>query len=199
MARKLGFMPCLAYVIRGATLAELLTAITVLATLSLMVTPNLRDLMRRTRIDAAAQRLAADLSYARMTAVHRGGYASLCPSKDGSACNADMHDRGRIVYAYDAGKGLAAKPFDGSGDAGDVLLRHTQLAPYVSIIASSPNVLGFDPHGHLIGNTTQTFLVCFRGSNGERMNSGRVPGRRLRISPSGNVVMEVLAPDDDCV
>lgn len=185
----------------GASLIELIATITILGILTVVATPHLRDLVRRNKITSATNRLLTDLSHARLAATHRGSYASMCPSADGTRCEPDLtQSRGRIVYAYQPGKARKAEPFDPSPAAGNVLLRYTPVDPNISIAIKNSAIVGFDAEGSLAtSGSVAEFLICYRLSDGMPLNSARTPGKKLTVNHSGRPSTEDMAPDDACV
>lgn len=184
----------------GASLIELVIAITILAILAVAATPHLRDLIRRNKITVATHRLLTDLSYARVAATHRGSYASMCPSTDGTRCEPGVaQSRGRIVYAYQPGKARKAAPFDSSPAAGNILLRHTPVDPNISITMKNGAIVSFDAEGNLTAsNRIVEFHVCYQFADGTAVSSVRTPGKKLTVTHSGRPSVTNMAPGDAC-
>lgn len=84
----------------GFTLIELLVVISLVAILTTLATPSLRDLIQRTRIATEVNSLVSDLQFARSEAIKRGLPVSVCASSDGSTClTANTWNQGWIVFS----------------------------------------------------------------------------------------------------
>lgn len=85
---------------RGVTLIETLTVISVIAIITAIGFPSMHAAIASSRATTVANRLLTDLSRARSEAVMRSGVAVVCPSADGSSCasGANWSD-GWIVFA----------------------------------------------------------------------------------------------------
>jgi type IV fimbrial biogenesis protein FimT len=83
--------------LRGFTLLELLTTMTVVAVLLTVGVPGFFDIVRSNRSAANANELVSALSIARSEAIRRGARIGICPSSNGAACTGTWSD-GWIVF-----------------------------------------------------------------------------------------------------
>ena len=82
----------------GFTLIELFVAITVVAVLSAIGIPALRNFTLQQRIGTTVQELQLDIALARSEAITRASSVSLCTSSNGTACTATGWEGGRIIF-----------------------------------------------------------------------------------------------------
>jgi len=104
---------------RGFTLIELMASVSVLAVLTVVGVPSFTQLLERQRIDAVTQRLEADLTLARTTALARRQPVIVCPRGGDGSCAPGLDWSGGWVVA------LEHPPH--SGVAGEILW--VQAAP----------------------------------------------------------------------
>lgn len=76
----------------GFTLIELLTSLAVAAILTTVAVPNITELVRKSRAQAATTELYTALNFARNAALTRNSYVVLCKSADGQRCNHSLPD-----------------------------------------------------------------------------------------------------------
>ncbi|WP_243041624.1 GspH/FimT family pseudopilin [Dyella sedimenti] len=188
---------------RGFTLIELMVTLAVVAVLAIIAVPNFRDAIHRSAVSSASNALLADLSYARTEAVNRGQAVSVCPSTDGTSCNAGTaFDTGWIIYAYTPGNAKPNTAYD-AADGTNLLLRYTQQRQGVSIQAGTGGlILSFDAQGQQMPSasaTAQSFVICYRDSGtGAGANTSSVPGTQLNLSTAGSVSTATLTAGATC-
>jgi type IV fimbrial biogenesis protein FimT len=89
----------------GVTLLELMIVIAIIAILTMVAAPSLRDLIRNARMTSLANDLMTDLSLARGEAVKRNVRISMCTSNNGTECTPTTNNEWRygwIIFAeYD--------------------------------------------------------------------------------------------------
>jgi type IV fimbrial biogenesis protein FimT len=84
----------------GATLVELLSALSVMAILLVMGVPSFTALARNSHLTSIANEVFASLYLARSEAIKRNGRAVLCPSRSGNSCaESGGWGQGWIVFA----------------------------------------------------------------------------------------------------
>ena len=84
---------------QGFTLMESLTVVAILAAVAALAMPVMASIHQRARTSAALHLLTASLATARIMAVSKRRSVTICPSRDGSSCRADLNwDAGWIIY-----------------------------------------------------------------------------------------------------
>ncbi len=86
----------------GFTLLELMIVIAIIAILTVVAAPSLRDLISNARMTSLVNDLMTDLSLARGEAVKRNVRISICTSNTGTGCTNTEWRFGWIIFAeYD--------------------------------------------------------------------------------------------------
>lgn len=83
--------------ISGLTLIELIVVIAVVAILTSVAVPNLRQFIQNSRTTASANQLVTAINLARSEAIKRGTEARVCASSDLTTCNSSDWTDGWIV------------------------------------------------------------------------------------------------------
>jgi prepilin-type N-terminal cleavage/methylation domain-containing protein len=83
----------------GFTVLELMITVALIAVLSVIAAPSLRDLIKNGRMTSQANDLMTDLAIARGEAVKRGVRTAICTSSNGTACTATPWNQGWIIFA----------------------------------------------------------------------------------------------------
>lgn len=168
---------------RGFTLIELVVTITVLAILTGLAAPSLVDFMRRNHVTSQSNEFLGALRLARTTAITRGTVVSICPTLNAAldnpecAASADF-STGYLVYT--------SKAIDTAYAAGDELIKASQAAPSVSLLAMDDvHVLSFTGRGALSAGAVSLWLCARRGDDAVGQSTLRVSGRRFDIQASG--------------
>jgi type IV fimbrial biogenesis protein FimT len=156
----------------GFTLIELMITIALIAVLSTIAAPSMRDLVKNARMTALANDFITDLSIARSEAVKRGVRMAICTSSNGTSCTNTGWNQGWIVFT-DSVEGTNY----GSVNGTDMILK---VAPRIDGATETPPTLitsvnaqsgpvgtfvGFRPSGVIMpggGDTTTdiNFYVC---------------------------------------
>ena len=162
----------------GFSLIELLVAITVVAILSAIGIPALRNFTLQQRIGTTVQELQLDVALARSEAITRATSVSLCTSSDGATCTGTGWEGGRIIIT-DANQ-------DGALEGADAVLRQGN-APQASMTVTAQPALSFVSFNRLgQANTAVVFTVCKAG----------LKARLLTVRSSGNP--SVSSPGTTC-
>ena len=103
--------------VRGYTLVEMLSVISIVAIMTAMGVPSFRYVTNSNRVTAEVNQLYWDMELARSTAVREGLPTTICPSTDGRSCavRSQSWQNGWIVFSDMNGDGVV--------DTGDSILR----------------------------------------------------------------------------
>ena len=195
---------------RGFSLVELMIAIAVAAILTAIAWPNFRDFMHRNTVTAQANQLLASLQYARNEAVSRRYPTAVCASASSDdtspACDGgNSFDGGWMVWRDSSLTGVPAYT-SSSGSGTDELLRVTSPQNGVSIEAflgtTAANQFSFDQRGMVTGagGKIANIVVCAKDKTEDSVgvNTARVPGKYVRVDPSGRITVQNLASGEKC-
>jgi prepilin-type N-terminal cleavage/methylation domain-containing protein len=171
----------------GFTLIELMITIAIVAILSMVAAPSMRDLMKNARMTSLVNDLMGDLNVARAEAVKRGVPASICTSNNGTSCTATEWRFGWIVFAEADTAGAL-----GTVDAKDAILKISPKIngadePVPTLVTSKDNptsggvnFVTYRPSGvtKAGGGATMHFYMCDSRKTGsvsasEALNKGR--------------------------
>ena len=156
---------------QGFTLVELLIVIVIVAILTLIAGPNLRDFMRKNAMESAMVDLRSALSFARSEAIARGKPVTICHSIDLESCSSAAANEGRWHQGWIV---FLDSDTDGVVDTDDVISRvHQALAaPYTltfnrvagATIGTAADFIQFGRTGRMTsvtGNPSQgLFKIC---------------------------------------
>lgn len=157
---------------QGFTALELMIVVVILAVLTTMAAPSLRDMLVRNRLGTVSGDLAFDFAYARSTAIQRGLRVGICASQaPHSTCNGTDWAQGWMLYTDAASDGFTAGT--------DTVLRVHEPLPAGYTLTATPAtlVVQFRPSGP--GDAVRTFESCFSG----------FVGRNVTISSTGRVAV----------
>jgi len=190
----------------GFTIVELMIVIAIVAVLSAIAAPSLRDLVKNTRMTSLVNDLMSDLNAARGEAVKRGVRVSICTSNNGTQCTATAWNQGWIVFT-DGGPEAGPAALPGFVDA-DLVLDPDTATPLLDVILKvSSAIIGanespatlitstghstesgaayvtFRPSGAVTpgGASTIVFQLC----DSRRMVAADATGKGRRIAVSG--------------
>jgi type IV fimbrial biogenesis protein FimT len=185
---------------RGVTLVELLTVVIVLGILLVAAAPGFQTMVDRNAVVNEANRLVADIQFARSEAVKRGSPVNICRSSDAASCTGDdcACHTGTSAREYTKGWLLyAASGRDTSFDADEnTLLRLGNPVQSNVEIYSDSNLnqwLSIGASGSLDESGEGALAVCMNGES-----TADVPGRLVTISLTGRPLVKRMAPGADC-
>lgn len=158
---------------RGTTLIEQIMVLVIVAILTGIAAPSLRQLLTRNQLQVAQTDFIAALHHARETAVMSGQRTLFCPSPDGSSCaDQTRWDSGWLLAHDQDGDHQPdhAPLYAGQGYAGKLTIYSTAGRRYVR----------FSPDGSA-GGSNITLLFCHQGEAAGALsvivsNAGRVRG-----------------------
>lgn len=134
----------------GVTLIELLVTMAIMAVLSALAVPSMRQFVGNWQVSNAVNVFMGSLQLARAEAVKRGRTVRMCRSDNGRSCGAgnnlpDGWTSGWIVFVDNDGIGLNVT------DGDQVLYTQGVLSNFDSIISNAPRAIAYGPTGTLKG------------------------------------------------
>jgi prepilin-type N-terminal cleavage/methylation domain-containing protein len=194
---------------RGFSLVELMITIFVASILAAIAVPSFRTTLERHRLRVSVDNLRAAVQYARTEAVLRATYVSICASADGATCSgASTYETGWLVYVHPVATTKATDAYTASASAGMQILRIGGAVSDVSVRAVDGSVVTFGQQGQLEPLSTRTnasqpmaFVMCtgVAAKTGLGVNTTRIPGSRVGVSPYGGIASTRLSSTDKCV
>ena len=187
----------------GFSLIELMITILVVAILTAVAWPSFRDFMHRNTVASQSNQVLAAMQYARNEAVTRRYPVALCASTSGTACTSGTNfEEGWMIWRDSALSGIPSY----SAAAKDELLRVTSAQNGVSIRSfggsGTADLIAFDQRGAVMGagGGVTNIVVCAKTSSSDSLgeNTARVPGKYVRVDPSGRITVQSLATADTC-
>ena len=156
----------------------MLVAIGVVAILSAIGIPALRNFTLQQRIGTTVQELQLDIALARSEAITRAASVSLCTSTNGTSCTGTGWEGGRIIFSDPNQNGVV--------DGGEAVIRvgNAPLASMTVTAVPANRFVSFNRLGQ--ANVATVFTVC---------TSGR-KSRVLSVRTSGNP--SVSNPNSTC-
>lgn len=153
---------------QGFTVVELIVAMVIVALLTAIGIPALRNFTLQQRVVTSTRDLQLDFVYARSEAITRADNVSVCTSSDGATCTGDPWTGGRIVFV-DSNQ-------SGTVDGGDTVLRVGTAAASGLSLAAVPAVtfVNFNSRGQV--NLPVVLSTCYTG----------LKGRDLTVRSTGN-------------
>lgn len=143
----------------GFTVLELLTALAVIAVLTVLAAPSFVDLLTRINVQSSLHTMSTSLALARIDAVTRGQPATLCPSTGGHACSGGTDwSSGWILYRDPNRKDQPQSPADIIEMVQPI---HGSLAMHTS---AGRQRIRFHPSGWAPGSNLR-LRICSRASD----------------------------------
>lgn len=120
---------------KGFTLVEILLTLTVAAILVAVAVPSFDGSIKNNKLNSAATGLLSEIVFARSEAVKRNLPVSICASTNGTACNTNDWELGRLVFVDD-GAGDSANSANGEVDSETILKSYNNVISGVAIDAT---------------------------------------------------------------
>lgn len=185
----------------GFTLLELMITISVLAILTAIAYPSMRDFLKRNRVISVSNSIQSDLQTARGEAAATRKYVSICPLSSAGATTCAMtsgsYDLGWLVYT-------STTPFTTYNSTTDTLEHVAPATTGISIRSSYAGVLTYNARGEFLvsgtADPTGTFMTCAKADDGDSLgvSTERVPGIVLNVANSGRIGSSAMAAGDAC-
>ena len=167
---------------QGFTLIELMVVVGVVAIIASVAVPGLQAFVANNRQAGAGYELLSSLYFARDEAVTRNVQVAICPSADGTGCDAVGWEAGHIVFVDGDG--------DGALDATEETLARTEPLPAGLTVRSAEyaDFLIYRPNGRVRVSDPNvnrgTFSFCAPSSTSQARQahigfSGRPFSKRL--------------------
>ncbi len=158
---------------KGMTLVEQIMVLVIIATMTSMAFPPLRNLLSRNQLQVAQTDLIAGLQHARETAVSSGRRTLFCPSRDGNSCVDDIRWESGWLLGHDVDG-------DRQPDNGPLYTSRSHAGKLTIYSTAGRRYVRFRPDGSASGSNI-TLLICRSGSNVQALsvvvsNSGRIRG-----------------------
>ncbi|WP_077441258.1 GspH/FimT family pseudopilin [Rhodanobacter sp. C01] len=156
----------------GVTLIEQIMVLAIMAALTSIAAPPLRQLLSRNQLQVAQTDFIAALQHTRGTAITTGRRTLFCPSRDGQRCSEETRWDGGWLIGHDV-------DHDNQPDNGP--LRTGRGYDKISILGDSGRrLVRFQSDGTAVG-TTNTWRFCRQGQPDQALvvvlsNSGRIRG-----------------------
>lgn len=151
----------------GFTLMELLTTMAVAALLASMAVPSFTTLSLNSKRVSSTNELVSAMHYARSSAVLRNARFTVCPTSNGTACEAVGWNQGWLAFA-DLNSDQAV-------NFGETVSRSGLGAAGLSVVSAEfPNFFIYRSNGRVMGavatTNTGNFTICDRrGANHARV------------------------------
>lgn len=174
------------YVLRGFTLVELMVTLAVALALLGIAVPAYRQLVESNARAAAISDLTSSLALARSEAVNRAATISLCPSSNGTACEAVPWTSGWLMFLN------ADAETPPAVDAGEAVLKVAQANSVVTVNPSASFSQGLSFGARGTASTTGDFVFC------GKVNGVTTPLAKRSVSILGIVTREDLVSGDGC-
>lgn len=105
--------------LRGFTLIELMTTLSIAAVLLTVGVPNFQEFIKSNTLSTQVNHFVSDLNFTRSEAIKRSGRVTMCRSSDAANCDTTAGigwEKGWIIFSDQAGTA-------GSVDTGDIIVR----------------------------------------------------------------------------
>lgn len=168
----------------GVTLIEQIMVLAIMAVLTSVAAPPLRQLLSRNQLQVAQTDFIAALQHTRGTAITTGRRTLFCPSRDGHRCSEETRWDGGWLIGHDVDR-------DNQPDNGP--LRSGRGYDKISILGDSGrHLVRFQSDGTAAG-TTNTWKFCHQGQSDQALvvvvsNSGRIRGAPASAAQTADCV-----------
>ena len=157
----------------GFSLIEQIMVLVVVATLTSLAAPSLRNLLGSNQLRVAQTDFIAALQHARETAVTSGRRTLFCPTVDGSRCSGDIRWDSGWLLGHDSDG-------DDQPDHGALTTGRGYAGKLIIRSSAGRHVVRFRPDGSA-GGSNLTLLFCQTAATGPALsvvvaNSGRIRG-----------------------
>lgn len=148
----------------GFTLPDLMTALSVMAVISVLAFPSLETLLDSNRSRNAVYALFHHLQFARASAINKNRVVTLCPSLDGKTCNKSRDWSGQtiLVFIDDDGSGTLENK--------DMLLKSLDFSAHPGTLKwrsfGNKSYLQWFPHG-MTHYQNGNFTYCPEDNNAQ--------------------------------
>ena len=166
----------------GVTLIEQIMVLAIMAALTSIAAPPLRQLLSRNQLQVAQTDFIAALQHTRGTAITTGRRTVFCPSRDGRHCSDETRWDGGWLIGHDADR-------DNQPDNGP--LRTGRGYDKINILGDDGRrFVRFQSDGSA-GGTTNTWRFCRQGEPDQALivvvaNSGRIRGARASAAQTAD-------------
>ena len=156
----------------GFTLVELISAVGVMAILAALAMPSIARIVDSTRLTAISNDFLSSVYLARSEAVKRNRPVGLCKSATGVSCTSTGGwEQGWIVF-HDPNN-------NGSADAGEAVVHHTQALPQGFKLSGNLNVakyISFTPFGRtrMVSGAFQAGTLTLCKANGTEIGAREI-------------------------
>lgn len=148
---------------RGFTLIELMTTIGIAAIVAAIAAPSFDKSIKNMRASAASDQLVTALSLARISAVKKAGYVTVCPTVDGSSCSGTDWTGGLLVTEDNATTSGATPTFSAVDGPSTVDQRIKVFDAFHNDVVVTPaaniSFIRFDALGATADSTAKTFTI----------------------------------------
>lgn len=166
----------------GFTLAELMVAMAIAATVLALAAPSFSQFIASQRLVGASNRLLVEIQAARMLAVHGNSRVGLCGSSDGERCTGSTDWSSGTLTFVDSNQ-------NGQRDPSEPVARRMDAADLGGLrvkTSSGRTVLAFNPSGFAAGSNL-TLQICAPGRPEWRQIIINLAGRSRVNRPAGPV------------
>ena len=141
---------------KGFTLVELMTTVSILATLSIITIPNYSNFITSTRVEREISELYRLLLITRNVAINSGTPITVCPINEGNECISSW-DKPIIVFQDQNNNGVLDKT------SGEVIIKYKGAIKEGDklLYGKGRTKIGYEPTGRLEGwGQNGTFRYC---------------------------------------
>lgn len=181
---------------KGFTIVELIVVVTIAGVLVTLAIPNLRDVIRNSRITSAHNELVATLNLARSEALKRHAQVRVCAAS--AAPTSDNPTEALCEQGTDLSGGwmiVAENVTDPTPEW--VPVRVSTVGGATQIITDSTSTenfqIAFDPQGRMMDTASVTFSICDDRTPAEKY------GRYITVAQSGLLKASKIPEGKSCL